>query len=63
MSATSSGYDHVKLLGADGAGRTITRQEYEKIPLNERIGRVLRAQIEFYRKGVKVPAFEALKVS
>lgn len=62
MSATS-GYDHVKLLGADGTARTITRQEYEKIPLNERIGKVLRAQIEFYRGGVKIPAFEALKVS
>jgi hypothetical protein len=58
----ATGYDHVKLLD-EGATRTISRQEYEKFPLKDRIGRVLRAQIEFYRNGVKVPAVEALKVA
>jgi hypothetical protein len=62
MGATATGYDHVKLLD-EGAARTLTRQEYEKLPLKDRIARVLRAQIEFYRNGVKVPAVEALKVS
>jgi hypothetical protein len=57
------GYDFVKIPEGEGTTRTVTRSEYEKIPLAHRVGMVLKNQVEFYRAGVKIPPFEALKIS
>lgn len=57
------GYDFVKILENNGAARTASRPEYEALPLSQRISLVLRNQVEFYRNGVKIPSFEALKIS
>ena len=58
-----SGYDSATIQEADGKRRSLSRLQYEKLPLAERIRMVLQGRVEFYRDGVAVPANEALKVS
>ena len=57
------GYDAANIQEADGKRRTLSRLQYEKLPLAERIRMVLQGRVEFFRDGVAVPANEALKVS
>jgi len=57
------GYDSATIQEADGRRRSLSRLQYEKLPLAERIRMVLQGRVEFYRDGVAVPANEALKVS
>ncbi len=59
----ASGFDVAKLKQPDGSLRSLTRPEYEALPLTQRITLVLQSQVEFYRGGVRLPAHEAFKVS
>ena len=59
----ATGYDSVTVIDPDGARRTLSRPQYEKLPLAERIRLVLGGRVEFYRGGVLVPPNEALKVT
>ena len=59
----TSGFDVAKLKQADGSLRSLSRPEYQALPLTQRITLVLQSQVEFYRGGVKIPAHEAFKVS
>ena len=52
----TSGFDVAKLKQADGSFRSLSRPEYQALPLGERITLVLQSQVEFYRGGVKIPA-------
>jgi len=56
------GYDTVTVQELDGTQRPLSRLQYEKLPLAERIRLVLQGRVEFFRGGVAVPANEALKV-
>jgi hypothetical protein len=57
------GFDIAKLKQADGSLRSLSRPEYEALPLAQRITLVLQRQVEFYRGGVKILPHEAFKVS
>jgi hypothetical protein len=57
------GYDRATIHGEDGTKRSVSRVQYEQIPLTERIRLLLQDRVEFYREGVRVPANEALRVS
>ena len=58
-----SGYDTASVQDTDGKRRSLSRLQYEKLPLAERIRMVLQGRVEFFRDGVAVPANEALRVS
>jgi hypothetical protein len=59
----SRGYDRATVQEESGARRSLSRPDYEKLPLDERIRLVLQDRVEFYRDGNRVSAREALKVS
>ena len=59
----AQGYDSATVVEVDGTRRSLSRLQYEKLPLAERIRMVLQGRVEFFRDGVAVPANEALKVS
>jgi hypothetical protein len=58
-----TGYDTANVVEPDGKRRSLSRPQYERLPLAERIRLVLQGRVEFFRDGVAVPANEALKVS
>jgi hypothetical protein len=58
-----AGYDAAAIVEADGTRRSLSRPQYERLPLAERIRLVLSGRVEFYRGGVVVPPNEALKVT
>jgi hypothetical protein len=58
-----TGYDAAAIVEADGTRRSLSRPQYERLPLAERIRLVLSGRVEFYRGGVAVPPNEALKVT
>ena len=58
-----TGYDSATVIEADGTRRSLSRPQYERLPLAERIRLVLSGRVEFYRGGVVVPPNEALKVT
>jgi hypothetical protein len=60
--ANNSGFDVAEVEQLDGSRQSMSRAEYEAMPLSERISLVLRRQVEFYRDGVKVSPQEALKI-
>ena len=60
--ANKRGFDRVEVRQGDGSQRSLSRAEYEAMPLSERISLVLQRQVEFFRGGVKVSAHEALKL-
>jgi hypothetical protein len=59
----AGGFDSATIVEADGTRRSLSRPQYERLPLAERIRLVLQGRVDFYRGGVKVPPNEALKVS
>jgi len=62
-SIRARGYDVATIQEENGTRRSVSRLQYEKLPLAERIRLVLQGRVEFYREGVRIPANEALKVS
>ena len=58
-----TGYDAATIVEADGSRRSLSRPQYERLPLAERIRLVLSGRVEFLRGGVVVPPNEALKVT
>ena len=62
MEPGKGGFDVAKVHQADGSLKTLTRPEYEALPLSERITLVLRRQVEFFRDGVKITTQEALRI-
>jgi hypothetical protein len=59
----AGGYDAATVVDVDGTRRSLSRPQYERLPLAERIRLVLQGRVEFYRGGVLVPPNEALKVT
>jgi hypothetical protein len=63
ISNRARGYDIATIHDEDGTKRSVSRLQYEKLPLAERIRLVLQSRVEFYREGIQIPPNEALKVS
>ena len=54
-------FDEVSLTGDDGVTTRLSRQAFEKMPLDKRIRAILRKQVRFYLRGVEVSSTSALK--
>jgi hypothetical protein len=60
--SSNGGFEVAEVEDADGSRRSLSRIEYEAIPLSDRISLVLRRKVEFFRGGVKISPQEALKI-
>jgi hypothetical protein len=58
--AGPTGYDAVSVPNVDGRTRFYTREEFEDLPLADRVRMLMNAKTLFYRNGAPVPAREAL---
>jgi hypothetical protein len=56
----SSGYDSIAYPGAQGELKTLTRDEFEKLPLVERVRLLSGGQLRFFRGGEEVAASAAM---
>ena len=56
-----SGYDRIGLPSDNGEVRYLTRQEFEALPLQERVALLMKGKLQFYRDGQAVSAREALR--
>lgn len=54
-------FDRVEVTTEKGEVRTLTRAQFEKMQLDERVRAILRKQIRFFSKGVEIPMRTALK--
>jgi hypothetical protein len=60
-SAGSSGYDRIGVPTEGGEMRYLTRQQFESLPLQERVSLLMKGKLQFFRGGRAVPAREALR--
>jgi hypothetical protein len=54
-------YDKVELDHPDGTHKTLSPKEFEALPLLNRVQWISQGRLRFFKSGVKVAAFEALK--
>jgi hypothetical protein len=59
----AAGYDRVELPNPAGAGlpRTLTRTEWEALPLDQRIRAILSKKLRFFRGSAEISVREALE--
>jgi hypothetical protein len=55
------GYDRVELRSPTGEPKLMTRVEFERLPLDQRIRAILSKRLRFYRGGREVSMKEALE--
>jgi hypothetical protein len=60
-SASLGPFDRVVLTTDEGEVRDLTRAQFDKLQLDQRVRAILRKQLRFYRLGVEIPMREALK--
>jgi hypothetical protein len=64
MMATSNGhgrgFDRVDLRAPDGQWLRLTRQEFERLPLDRRVRAILGKQLRFFRGDHEITVREAL---
>jgi hypothetical protein len=58
--AGPTGYDAVSIPNGDGRARFYTREEFEDLPLGDRVHMLMNPKTQFYRNGQPVSAREAL---
>jgi hypothetical protein len=54
------GFDRVELRSASGAVQTLTRFEFESLPLDQRVRAILNKQLRFFHGDREIPMREAL---
>lgn len=59
--ATELGYDRVGVPGPDGGLTYLTKVQFERLPLLERVQHLAKGHLRFYRRDLEVPAGDALK--
>jgi hypothetical protein len=57
----AGGYDRMGVPGPDGALRWLTKGEFEKLPLVERVRILSTGSVRFFRQGRQIPPREALR--
>jgi hypothetical protein len=60
-SGATSGYDRIGIPSENGETRYLTRQQFEALPLQERVSLLMKGKLQFYRGGKAVAAREALR--
>jgi hypothetical protein len=59
--AASGGYDRLGIPGGGGEMQFVTRAEFEKLPLGDRVRLLMGGTLKFFRNGKEVPARDALR--
>jgi hypothetical protein len=61
----ATGFDHVDLPSSDGpeGRRRLSKAEFDRLPLQERIGLLVQGTLRFYREGREVPPSEAMRAA
>lgn len=57
----SARYDEVSAPGPDGEAKRMTRQQFESLPLENRVRLLVQGTLRFYRDGQEIPATEAMR--
>ena len=60
FSRAKRGFDRVELLNASGEARSLTRDEFEALPLDQRVRAILSKQLRFFRGDQEIPMRDAL---
>ena len=60
-SRSGRAYDRVVVRDASGKTKQLTRTEFEKLPLRERVTYLIGGTAEFFAGAIPVPASEAMK--
>jgi hypothetical protein len=58
---TRTGYDHVQVPTPKGKTHLLTKSEFEKLPLRERVDFILKGELKFFLDGRPIPPARALK--
>jgi len=56
-----SGYDRLGIPEPNGQFRYVTRAEFERLPLGDRVRLLMGGTLRFFRNGEQIPAREALR--
>jgi hypothetical protein len=54
-------YDRVIVLAANGERKSFTREEFDALPLRERVNYLIEGRAQFFLRGEEVSAHEAMK--
>ena len=55
------GYDQVVVPSSAGGTRTLSRREFESLPLRERVQFLMEGSAQFFSRGVAISARTAMK--
>jgi hypothetical protein len=55
------GFDSVTVQSENGQARALTRDEFYRIPLEQRVRMLCKGMVKFFREGRSIPATEAMK--
>jgi len=55
------GYDRVEIVDGNTTPKVLSRAEYERLELRERVRLLLAGSIRFYKQGVEIAPRQALK--
>ena len=63
--AVARSFDHVQLPGSEpgAAKRTLSKEQFEALPLQERVTLLVQGTLRFYRDDREIPALEAMRAS
>jgi len=56
------GYDRVVVPESAGGTRSLTRQQFETLPLRERVSYLIEGSAQFFRDGRPISASEAMRI-
>jgi hypothetical protein len=59
---TRKGYDKVVVPAPGGGTRSLTRKQFEALPLRERVSFLIEGSAQFFLDGSPIPASDAMRV-
>jgi hypothetical protein len=58
-----TGYDRVEVPAPAGGTRTLTRKQFENLPLRERVSYLIEGSARFFLEGRRISASEAMRTT
>ena len=55
------GYDRIRIPLQEGGHREITKQQFDALPLAERVGMLVTGRLQFFRGGRLIPPHRAMR--
>ncbi len=56
-----AGYDHVLVPSPGGGTRSLTRKQFEELPLRERVSYLIEGTAQFFLNGLPIAARDAMR--